>query len=484
VHEEDWLAITIGTILIMFVLALSVGQWLHHRHIYWLPESAATILIGLLFGLIVWYMDYEKEFPFFEQDVTPGLKNMLAFDPEFFTLFLLPPIIFEAGYSFRIYKRNLGRILILALVGTIFATAATWLGMHFLGRAGLMHELNVTESGQFAALISAVDPVATLSVFNALRVDPTLNNIVVGESVLNDAVALIAFRSISHYGVSLPDEASSVVLSFLMISACSVAIGVAVALLCAGFLRLLGMGRSGDLPHIEACIFWAFAYGSFVCAEVPENSGIVAAMFCGITMQRFAKPHLSAAAKLYVEHIIKLLCCICDTFIYLLVGMALVLEVSWASDEGAGLAEEVQMFVCVMGLCLVARLCHVFSLLGLCNLFTETKVPCNFQIVIWFGGLRGAIAVALATEVVGTNAHLVRACTMLIVVFTTFVFGGSTKCLLDALKVPLGCSEDDEDEDRGVRPLVAPADVTMTSSAGDGPRMSAESPSSGYVAVN
>lgn len=136
--------------------------------------------------------------PFFEQDPTPGLKAMLSFDPEFFNLFLLPPIIFEAGYSFRLYKRNIARILSLALLGTLVATALTWSGLYALGKAGAIVELNTTEAGQFAALISAVDPVATLSLFNSLKVDPTLNNVVVGESVLNDAVALIAFRSISY----------------------------------------------------------------------------------------------------------------------------------------------------------------------------------------------------------------------------------------------------------------------------------------------
>ena len=47
-HEEDWLAITIGTTLLMFTIALAIGQWLHHKHIYWLPESAATILVGFV----------------------------------------------------------------------------------------------------------------------------------------------------------------------------------------------------------------------------------------------------------------------------------------------------------------------------------------------------------------------------------------------------------------------------------------------------
>jgi len=266
---------------------------------------------------------------------------------------------------------------------------------------------------------------------------------------------------------------------------------VAVGYLAGLFLRCLGMARTGELPHIEACIFWSFAYGSFVCAEVPENSGIVAAMFCGITMQRFAKPHLSLAAQMYVEHIIKLLCCICDTSIYLLVGLALVLEVPWMkadhNGEGNGLGDEFGAFACVMALCLLARLVQVFTLLGVCNLITETKVPLNFRIVVFYGGLRGAIAVALACEVIGPNAHLIRAVTMLVVVFTTFVFGGTTKCLLESLGVPLGCTEDDEDS-HGVRPLMAAAgtESTTTRTSINDPRMTEPQlhTPAGFVPVN
>lgn len=168
VQHDETLAITIGVILVLFSVALAIGQWLHHRHIYWLPESGTTIIVGFVAGLLISYMDVEKDFPFFDQDVTPGLKDMLVFNHEFFTLFLLPPIIFEAGYSFQIYKRNLGRILTLAFIGTLLATALTWGALHLLNGAGaLPRSLNTTEEGQFAALISAVDPVGGASLHTA-----------------------------------------------------------------------------------------------------------------------------------------------------------------------------------------------------------------------------------------------------------------------------------------------------------------------------
>ena len=88
------------------------------------------------------------------------------------------------------------------------------------------------------------------------------------------AVALIAFRAITHYGVSLKSEWESIVLSFVITGLGSAIMGVATGMIAALSFKYMSMGRRGDLPHVECTIFAAFAYGSFVCAELPENSGI------------------------------------------------------------------------------------------------------------------------------------------------------------------------------------------------------------------
>ena len=94
-------------------------------------------------------------------------------------------------------------------------------------------------------------------------------------------------------------------------------------------------------------------------------------------------------------------------------------------------------FAYVIVLCLTARALHLFPILGFFNCFATVKVPITQQIVCWFSGLRGAIAVALAYQVVGPNAHVIRAATMFVVVGTTFVFGGSTKCVRSSELVQL-----------------------------------------------
>jgi len=267
--------------------------------------------------------------------------------------------------------------------------------------------------------------------------------------VLNDAVALITFRAITHYGVALKSEWESIVLSFVVTGVGSALMGVATGFLAALSFKYMGMGRRGDLPHVECTIFAAFAYGSFVCAELPELSGIVGAMFAGMTMRAFARPNLSSKARVYIDVLLKVMATVADNIIYLLVGFALTIEIPYVlrpdlPGNTLSLSQSTNAFVYVIVLCLAARALHLFPILGFFNLTTpeqSLRVPFAQQIICWFSGLRGAIAVALAYQVVGPNAHVIRASTMFVVVGTTFVFGGSTKCLLDVLKIPTGCEE-------------------------------------------
>jgi len=410
-----------------------------------LPECGATIIVGFFAGYYV-----STHLP----PHTTREETHLYFDPMFFTLFLLPPIIFEAGYSLnmKLFIRQLDKIMGLAVFGTLIATAITWYAL-YTDHTDMLIDLEFSEAGQFAALISAVDPVATISLFATLKVDPALNNMVVGESVLNDAVALISFRAITHYGVNFKNEVESIVASFAITGGSSAIVGVGIGVLGAIVFKGMGMGRRGDLPHIEAVIFYAFAYASYICAELPENSGIVASMFAGMTMRAFVRPNLSAQGRIYVKVFLQVMVTIADNIIYLLVGFALTLEIPYVlSPELPGttllLSQSVTAFLYTLFVCLAARAAHLFPILGLCNLWSppEHRVPCSYQAIAWFSGLRGAIAVCLAYQVVGPNAHVIRASTMFVVVGTTFLFGGSTKSLLDAFKVPTNCPDDDPDE--------------------------------------
>ncbi|CAN0497388.1 unnamed protein product, partial [Phaeothamnion confervicola] len=118
--------------------------------------------------------------------------DFLTFNPELFYFVLLPPIIFEAGYTVRKghFFQNIGTITLFAVLGTLVSTLVVGYLLYFASLTGLVgiSPRNPMEPLMFGALISAVDPVATLSIMGSpeLNCDPLLYSLVFGESVLND----------------------------------------------------------------------------------------------------------------------------------------------------------------------------------------------------------------------------------------------------------------------------------------------------------
>lgn len=187
--------------------------------------------------------------------------------PEVFFFVLLPPIIFEAGYSLnqKDFFENIGAITLFAMIGTIISTFVVGLGIFYTARLGLLgHSVdreNPMEALLFGALISAVDPVATLSIMgNAeLRCDPLLYSLVFGESVLNDAIAISLFRTFALYydpeGPNLTEaQIPSALLSFITVSGLSIGVGVALGLLASFLYKHTELSL---YPHLEtSLLFW------------------------------------------------------------------------------------------------------------------------------------------------------------------------------------------------------------------------------------
>ena len=137
------------------------------------------------------------------RDANNVIDQKTTFDPELFFNILLPPIIFHAGYSMkkRFFFRNIGSILTFAFVGTILSTFAVAGIMYGVTRifTHLQSTMKFVDTLRFGALISATDPVTILAIFTDINVDVNLYALVFGESVLNDAVAIVITRTIEIY---------------------------------------------------------------------------------------------------------------------------------------------------------------------------------------------------------------------------------------------------------------------------------------------
>jgi NhaP-type Na+/H+ or K+/H+ antiporter len=213
-------------IVAMIIICVITDVMIKRFKIVWLPESVAAMSIGAL----VCFPECSSHnfhytqtvtmflvFFFFSPFITcwlsafsrvqvaivariigsQALSDLSNFDADLFFFVLLPPIIFDAGYTLkkRSFFNNLGSILSYAFIGTLISTLVIGFGLFGLNRVGWLKTVtdpNIYEFLMFASLISATDPVATLNIFSSPSVDapPLLYSLVFGESVLNDAVAI------------------------------------------------------------------------------------------------------------------------------------------------------------------------------------------------------------------------------------------------------------------------------------------------------
>ena len=197
VTEEEEVELGEHLILVSYSLValIVIAIWAEQRHI---PSSVAAMIVGSALGLVMRLAG---------ADAAPSISTihaLLFFNEEIFLYFLLPPIIFEAGFSVSRthFFHNLATILLFAVVGTLATTfvlgcLAQKAGVAGWFRAGAADALDFStarDSFTFGALISATDPVATLSIMGSFNVEPLMYTLVAGESVLNDAVAIVLVR--------------------------------------------------------------------------------------------------------------------------------------------------------------------------------------------------------------------------------------------------------------------------------------------------
>mmetsp|Transcript_39709 Transcript_39709/g.104861 ORF Transcript_39709/g.104861 Transcript_39709/m.104861 type:complete len:545 (-) Transcript_39709:158-1792(-) len=397
------------------VLTFLIGRALDRREIHYLPHSGVGVLIGAINAGLLQLL---------ASTTSTHIDNDIArderFDADFFMVCLLPPIIFDAGFNMDAPSawRNIGPTLFLAVIGTIFSTFVVGLLLHGAGALGLCYPLGMLASLTFGSLISATDPVSVLSVFQAIGVHDDVFAIVFGESVLNDAVAivltrtLLSFKSGSAQPALLRIGLAAFIFVFDFVS--SLAIGAAFGLALSYTLRKLDVrssARQDDLILVIALCF-AFPWASYYVAEALQLSGIVTLLFCGMVMARFARPHMSEDATQATRSVFKAAAVIAETGVFIYLGEAvftfpILHNTVWRLVLVALLA------------CAIGRM-HVVAGVRLTNLYrrgqlgrfggskrrtarvlstTEAPLlPEGVELVLWWSGLRGGVAFALAAS--------------------------------------------------------------------------------------
>ncbi|ODM98826.1 Sodium/hydrogen exchanger 3, partial [Orchesella cincta] len=392
-------------------------------HIF--PESCLLILVGLVIGLLLNYT----------QSV-----HVSPLTPKTFFHFMLPPIILDAGYFMpnRLFFNNLGTILLFAVIGTLWNTFSIGLSLYGLGFTGIFggdvaEHLTLLPTLLFSALISAVDPVAVLAVFEEIHVNEVLYIVVFGESLLNDAVTVVLYHMFEDYATMGENQIDTMeivkgIASFPVVALGGTAIGI-----IWGFLTGFVTRFTNHVRVIEPIFIFVMAYLSYLCAETFHMSGILAVTFCGITMKNYVQANISQKSQCTVKYAMKMLSSSAETIIFMFLG------VSTIHDEHNA---NVWFIIFTILFCTVYRIIGTIVLSALANKFRLHKLGRVDQFVMSYGGLRGAVAFALVLlikeEAVNKNNELRKmfiTTTIAVIYFTVFLQGITIKPLVCWLKV-------------------------------------------------
>jgi CPA1 family monovalent cation:H+ antiporter len=309
----------------------------------------------------------------------PGL-HIPTVGPELILLVFVPGLVFEASLALNLPElwRRVVPVSLLATLGVFITVAAIGALAHYgLG-------FGWADSLLLGAIVAATDPIAVVNVLRQLRAPAGLAAILEGESLFNDGTGVAVFAAVLGTILSGHPSFLDASIRFLYVTAVGVAIGLAV-----GALGVLLLRRIDD-AELEIMVTLVIAYGGYLAADVLQASGVVSVVAAGMVVARYG----SRTGRLQGTQLLgfwNLLAFVLNAILFLLVGAALPTQ-RLLNVGGLVIGAYLIMFA--------ARALPVYALLGLADL-RGTSIPWSWRHMTFWGGLRGALSVALALSVAG-----------------------------------------------------------------------------------
>jgi len=488
--SEDSKTVTVALLCFASLLAmvLLLSKALHNRPKLnsFLSEPAMTLIVGISFSFLIYCIGSNGNEANWDDDGQRGdlATSLLEFRSDVVFMAMLPPILFNSGYQLQreLFYRHIKPIILFAVLGTTlsgFVTGFTLYGVNLLGWFGDF-EPRLLELLTFGALIAATDTVSVLGVLQAKRVDPHLFSLVFGESAINDAVAIVLFRSLGEileagHAQTISSGLKAFVVNFSIAAIGSPVLGISFSFFMAMIFKYTDLRQNKEL---ELSFFLLAIYIPYFLAEVAEMSGIVTIFFTGMSARRYIEPNISEETQRNANAVFKATAYLAETCIFLQLGLG-VFGLSGSFNWS---------FVgCSFVAALFGRGVSVYPLAFLFNRsLTETEdipmlemddsfsvgsessgsamsgsqgrrmrkrttpfkrrdkiIPTEFMHVLWFAGLRGAVAYACATDFPDVYGHddEITAATMFIVLVTVVLMGGGTELLLHFLQIKMNVDE-------------------------------------------
>ena len=423
-HAMEYISVVL---LVTVALLLRVLNVLIRRLITTaVPESLVAICVGASIGFL---FKYFHGFPYFVWTLTPTL----------FFMVLLPFCIFDAAYNLynRVFGDCIGAIIVYALCATVLNMIL--IGCLLVGAelAGLFYSGGIVFGPQvlmlYASLIVAVDPVAVLMLFQEIGVDPNLYFLVLGESLLNDAVTVVLYKIVVNFLGRDDVRAQDIfigIAAFFIINTGGIIVGLVFGVVSCLMTRIPS--------HLEVIFLFVGNYGAYLLSDVLGWSGLVAMITSGMIQSSYAFHNLSTGSKETCRNMSRMMADLCEGLIFLLIGVQVTAgQLHWHTS----------FIVYQLIVCLGVRAIVVFGLTWCLNRFevNYVRISLTEQFILAYGGLRGAVALSLVYMIdpkrvdrgqQGVHSTLVTA-TLFTILFTVIIMGPTLKPLVRLLRVKL-----------------------------------------------
>ena len=338
------------------------------------PYTVFLVILGIILGSISRH--------------NPELELLLEFQltPDLVLFLFLPALIFESALNMdaRLLMKDIVPVLVLAIPAMLISAGLIGVGLWVIQDFNIFHAL------LFGALISATDPVAVIALFKELGAPQRLTILVEGESLLNDATAIVFFNIILGLAITEQFSASDAgfaVLEFFRVFFGGLFVGGVIGIILSELLYRIQAGMSSYL--IMSIVL---AYSSFAIAEhIMHVSGVMAVVAAAIALGIFGVSRIPQSERETVDETWDVLALICNSLLFLLVGLSVDISQLYSHLDSIAIA-----IVLVLG----SRAAGIYSMVpATIKMFKLPHVSLGERHIMWWGGLKGGLAIAIVLSI-------------------------------------------------------------------------------------
>lgn len=362
------------------------------------PYTVALVIVGLL--------------------ITFQSPLEINLTPELILALFVPPLVFEAAFHLNLVelRRNLPQILALAVPGVIVSTLIVG------GLLAWVTPLSLPTALVFGALIAATDPLAVVALFRTLGVPKRLGVLMESESLLNDGTAIVVFNMVLAVALTGHFNLVEGITDFVRVVAGGIIVGLVL-----GWIISRLIARVDDYL-IETTLTTVLAFGAYLAAERLHFSGVLAVVAAGLINGNMGPQGMSPTTRIVLFNFWEYVAFLANSLVFLLIGLHVNLP---------ALAAAWQPVLWAIAAVLVARVIVVYGLSWLMKRWTE-PISLRWQHVLTWGGLRGAISLALVLSLpaaLGADRDLLRVMAFGVVLFTLLGQATTMRPLIRWLKI-------------------------------------------------